>query len=44
MSDAQTWDWPEELVKVIEDLYKIVIPNPNPGQQIHISDLVRNDD
>jgi hypothetical protein len=43
MSDAQTWDWPEELVKVLEDMYKIVIPNPSPGP-ITIRDLDKAND
>jgi len=43
MSDAQTWDWPEELVKALEDMYKIVIPNPNLGP-IMILDLDKAND
>lgn len=37
--DTQTWEWAPEYRAAMEELSRIMIPNPEPNRKITISDL-----
>lgn len=42
MSACETWDWPPEHAAALARLAEIMIPNPNAGKPIKITEMMRD--